>query len=80
VTVGKDPKQAITLIARPAKDGTPPFRIEVCPKAILPDDLAPFQIKTEYATLKEAMEACDNIALRALVHITIDHFHVQKSS
>jgi hypothetical protein len=80
VIVGKEAKQAITLFARPAKDGKPPFRIEVCPKAILPDDLAPFQIKTEYATLKEAMEACDNIASRALVHITIDHFHAQKNS
>jgi hypothetical protein len=75
VLVGKEPKQAITLIVRPRKDGSPPFRIEVCPKAILPDDLAPFQIKTAYRALKDAMEECDKIALRALVHITLEHFH-----
>jgi hypothetical protein len=74
VPVGKEPKESITLIVQPRKEASPPFRIQVRPEAILPDDLARFQIKTEYAALKEAMDACDKIAARALVHISLEHF------
>jgi hypothetical protein len=74
VPVRKEPEQSITLIVRPRKEGSPEYRIEVGPEAILPDDIASFEIATEYPALKEAMAACDKIAARALLHISVEHF------
>jgi hypothetical protein len=74
IPVGNDPKESIELIVRSDKSGGQPFKIEVCPREIIPDDIAEVQIRADYPTLLEAQRACDEVAQRALVHIAIAHF------
>lgn len=74
IPLGNDPKESIELIVRSHKNGGQPFKIEVCPREIIPDDIAEVQIRADYPTLLEAQRACDEVAQRALVHITLAHF------
>jgi hypothetical protein len=74
--VGNDPGQSICLFVRALhqENGLPLFRIEFSPQSLLPDDLAKYQIKTDYGTSEEARNVCDELALRALLHISLEHF------
>lgn len=74
IPVGDNPKDSIELIVRPLKSGGRPFKIEVGPKEIIPDEIAKVQIQANYPTLSAAQKACDEVAQRALVHITLAHF------
>jgi hypothetical protein len=74
ILVGENPKESIELIVRSHKNGGQPFKIEVRPREIIPDEIAEVQIQTNYPTLMAAQRACDDVAQRALVHITLAHF------
>jgi len=77
ISLGDQPAESIKLIARSRKTGEPPFRIELCPREIIPDQIAEFQLQADYPTLLEAQKVCDQIAERALVHLTLAHLHIQ---
>jgi hypothetical protein len=76
VVVGQDPKAAILLVvqSKPQEGGAASFKINVAPKAVLPDGLARYQLAKSYTSWKDAAEVCDEIATRALVHLTVEHF------
>ena len=46
------------------------------PCEIIPDEIALFQMANEYPTAAEAQKACEEIAQRALVHISPQHFGI----
>jgi hypothetical protein len=74
IPVGEHPKESIELIVRPHTNGGQPFKIEACPREIIPDEIAKVQIRANYPTLLAAQRAWDEVAQRALVHITLAHF------
>lgn len=45
IPVGENPKESIELIVRPHKNGGQPFKIEVCPREIMPDEIAKVQMR-----------------------------------
>ncbi len=74
IQIGKEAKESIELIVRPKGPGVSSFHIEFRPASLLPDDIASVEIASEYPAVKEAMDACDRIALRTLSHVSHEHF------
>ena len=74
IPVDPQQTQAITLTVVPYKKKGPPFKISVLPKAVIPDAIAKVQIAADYPTILDAQQACEDIAQRALLHVTLAHF------
>ena len=76
IPIGDAPLETIKLVVIPHKKVGPPFRIRVLPCEIITDEIALFQMANEYPTAAEAQKACEEIAQRALVHISPQHFGI----
>jgi hypothetical protein len=74
IPLGSRPNERMALVVRALRKKPSEFRIEVGPRAIVPDEIATDQLKKTYRSLLDAQQACDEIAERALVHITLQHF------
>jgi hypothetical protein len=74
IPLGSCPNECMALVVQALRKRPSEFRIEVSPKAIVPDEIATRQLQKTYRSLSDAQQACDEIAERALVHITLQHF------
>lgn len=74
IPLGSSPNEFMAFIVRALRKKTSAFMIGVSPMAIVPDEIATVHIKKTYRSLLDAQQACDEIAERALVHITLQHF------